>query len=96
MSLSAHSAHSAHKYPATPNSTRRHECRLATAATRNACQSQWDIVGFGQAMVDFSCAVDDSLLSQHHLARGERRVISLGQRQALLESLDAADYEVWW
>lgn len=48
----------------------------------------WDVVGLGQAMVDFAAAVDGPELASFHVERGGRRVIESQERDAVLSALD--------
>jgi len=48
----------------------------------------WDVLGLGQAMVDFQAAVDDEFLAGIGIEKGGRRIISLEERAQILELLD--------
>jgi len=53
----------------------------------------WDVLGLGQAMVDFTCALPgEALLAEapFNVTKGARRVISLTERGAVLDALEAA------
>lgn len=54
----------------------------------------WDVLGLGQAMVDFSAAVDDSFLDQLDVEKGGRRIISVEERASVLQQLDGSSYQV--
>eukprot|EP01026_Neomeris_dumetosa_P009910 TRINITY_DN134_c0_g1_i8.p1 TRINITY_DN134_c0_g1~~TRINITY_DN134_c0_g1_i8.p1 ORF type:complete len:520 (+),score=75.55 TRINITY_DN134_c0_g1_i8:218-1561(+) len=59
-------------------------------------QVQYDVVGIGEAIIDFSARVDDSILEEFQVAKGGRRVITLEERQEILDVLckHKADIEV--
>ncbi|GFR40426.1 hypothetical protein Agub_g1000 [Astrephomene gubernaculifera] len=47
-----------------------------------------DILGLGQAIVDWSSSVSDELLDQFDVPKGGRRVITVDERAAVMETLD--------
>lgn len=55
---------------------------------------QWDVIGLGQAMVDFSAEANDELLERQGVAKGSRRLISVEERGTLLSELDGSSYTV--
>lgn len=77
-------------------STFSHSCHasLREEAARQSLQSSWecnpawDVLGLGQAMVDFQAAVDDEFLERIGIEKGGRRIISLEERAQILELLD--------
>ncbi|KAL6760309.1 PfkB-type carbohydrate kinase [Haematococcus lacustris] len=54
-------------------------------------KARWDILGLGQAMVDFTATVPEALLqkSPFNVAKGARRVITLQEQQDIMEQLKA-------
>ena len=54
----------------------------------------WDVLGLGQAMVDFSAAVDDAFLEQLGVEKGGRKIISVEERAKILALLDGSAYQV--
>jgi sugar/nucleoside kinase (ribokinase family) len=50
-------------------------------------ETEFDVVGIGNAMVDVLAQVSDSILDQHGLVKGEMRLISAEQAQALYLTL---------
>jgi len=53
-----------------------------------------DVVGLGQAMVDFSCQVNDNFLEEHNLDKGGRRIIDVQERGEVLDVLDGEQYKL--
>lgn len=54
----------------------------------------WDVLGLGQAMVDFSACVDDVFLEQLQVEKGSRRIITVEERAEILQQLDGSSYQV--
>eukprot|EP01025_Chloroclados_australasicus_P057623 TRINITY_DN7191_c0_g3_i1.p1 TRINITY_DN7191_c0_g3~~TRINITY_DN7191_c0_g3_i1.p1 ORF type:complete len:473 (-),score=59.53 TRINITY_DN7191_c0_g3_i1:466-1884(-) len=59
-------------------------------------QIQYDVVGIGEAIIDFSAKVEDKVLEQFKVAKGGRRVITAEERLEVLDILNKskADIEV--
>ncbi|WPT14135.1 sugar kinase [Picochlorum sp. SENEW3] len=47
-----------------------------------------DVLGLGQAMVDFGASVENSWLEKHGVAKGSRSLISVQERTSILEGID--------
>lgn len=56
--------------------------------------SRWDVLGLGQAIVDFSASVNDDFLNAVDVPKGGRRVISVSERGEILSNLDGDAYRV--
>lgn len=54
---------------------------------------RWDVVGLGQAMVDFSGIVDDDFLERLGLEKGTRKVVNHEERGKLLGAMDGCSYK---
>ncbi|CAM6042834.1 unnamed protein product, partial [Sphagnum compactum] len=54
----------------------------------------WDVVGLGQAMVDFSGTVGDDFLEQLGLVKGIRKVVNHEERGKVLRALDGRSYKL--
>lgn len=55
---------------------------------------RWDVVGLGQAMVDFSGTVDDEFLEGFKLVKGTRKVVNHEERGKVVRALDGSDYKL--
>lgn len=55
---------------------------------------RWDVVGLGQAMVDFSGVVTDEFLEGLGLEKGKRKVVNHEERGKVLRALDGNSYKV--
>lgn len=55
---------------------------------------RWDVVGLGQAMVDFSGTVSDEFLEELGLVKGTRKVVNLEERGKVVRALDPAHYKL--
>ncbi|KAG0585351.1 hypothetical protein KC19_2G004600 [Ceratodon purpureus] len=55
---------------------------------------RWDVVGLGQAMVDFSGTVGDDLLEELGLVKGTRKVVNHEERGKVLRALDGRNYKL--
>eukprot|EP00898_Chlorokybus_atmophyticus_P002884 jgi/Chlat1/3597/Chrsp234S03574 len=83
-------------------------CSLQQPAERGALNSQlealaqnddafdrpWDVLGLGQAMVDFQGTVGDELLAELGLIKGQRQVVDHEARGRVLQALDGCSYRV--
>ncbi|GJP36385.1 hypothetical protein CLOM_g20897 [Closterium sp. NIES-68] len=65
----------------------------ATASGAGGGQS-WDVVGVGQAMVDFAAMVDDDFLRGLALAKGSRTLVDHEERGRVLRALDGCSYKL--
>ncbi|KAK4795827.1 hypothetical protein SAY86_028153 [Trapa natans] len=54
---------------------------------------RWDVVGLGQAMVDFSGTVDDEFLEKLGLDKGTRKVVNHEERGNVLRAMDGCSYK---
>ncbi|OWM79395.1 hypothetical protein CDL15_Pgr022807 [Punica granatum] len=54
---------------------------------------RWDVVGLGQAMVDFSGVVDDEFLENLGLDKGTRKVVNHEERGRVLRAMDGCSYK---
>ena len=68
----------------------------ALSSVLSGSEAVWDVLGLGQAMVDFSAAVDDAFLEQLGVEKGGRKIISVEERAKILALLDGSAYQVQW
>lgn len=54
---------------------------------------KWDVLGLGQAMVDFSGVVDDEFLERLGLEKGTRKVVNHEERGGVLRAMDGCSYK---
>ncbi|XP_022718619.1 uncharacterized protein LOC111276918 [Durio zibethinus] len=54
---------------------------------------RWDVLGLGQAMVDFSGMVDDEFLERLGLGKGTRKVVNHEERGKVLQAMDGCSYK---
>jgi hypothetical protein len=54
----------------------------------------WDVVGLGQAMLDFSAIVGDEFLDRLGLVKGSRKVVDHEERGSVLGALDGQSYKL--
>ncbi|KAG4979278.1 hypothetical protein AAZX31_12G015700 [Glycine max] len=54
---------------------------------------RWDVLGLGQAMVDFSGMVDDNFLKNLGLEKGTRKVVNHEERGRVLQAMDGCSYK---
>ncbi|EEF42397.1 Ribokinase, putative [Ricinus communis] len=54
---------------------------------------RWDVLGLGQAMVDFSGMVDDEFLERLGLEKGTRKVVNHEERGRVLRAMDGCSYK---
>ncbi|MFS8023596.1 putative ribokinase [Helianthus anomalus] len=54
---------------------------------------RWDVLGLGQAMVDFSGTVDDEFLMRLGLEKGTRKVVNHEERGRVLQAMDGCSYK---
>ncbi|ESW03499.1 hypothetical protein PHAVU_011G018700 [Phaseolus vulgaris] len=54
---------------------------------------RWDVLGLGQAMVDFSGMVDDNFLENLGLEKGTRKVVNHEERGRVLQAMDGCSYK---
>ncbi|KAG5233031.1 fructokinase [Salix suchowensis] len=54
---------------------------------------RWDVLGLGQAMVDFSGTVDDEFLKRLGLEKGTRKVVNHEERGRVLQAMDGCSYK---
>ncbi|XP_010553829.1 PREDICTED: uncharacterized protein LOC104823799 [Tarenaya hassleriana] len=54
---------------------------------------RWDVLGLGQAMVDFSGVVDYGFLTKLGLEKGTRKIINHEERGKVLQAMDGCSYK---
>ncbi|XP_006347648.1 uncharacterized protein [Solanum tuberosum] len=54
---------------------------------------RWDVLGLGQAMVDFSGMVDNEFLERLGLEKGTRKVVNHEERGKVLSAMDGCSYK---
>ncbi|XP_065853381.1 uncharacterized protein [Euphorbia lathyris] len=54
---------------------------------------RWDVLGLGQAMVDFSGMVDDEFLERLGLEKGTRKLVNHEERGRVLQAMDGCSYK---
>lgn len=54
---------------------------------------RWDVLGLGQAMVDFSGVVDEEFLERLDLEKGTRRLVHHEERGKVLRAMDGCSYK---
>ncbi|KVI04429.1 uncharacterized protein LOC112525901 [Cynara cardunculus var. scolymus] len=54
---------------------------------------RWDVLGLGQAMVDFSGIVNDDFLMRLGLEKGTRKVVNHKERGRVLQAMDGCSYK---
>ncbi|KAK9272276.1 hypothetical protein L1049_002647 [Liquidambar formosana] len=68
------------------------ECELVERGV-SAVPERWDVLGLGQAMVDFSGIVDDEFLERLGLEKGTRKVVNHEERGRVLRAMDGCSYK---
>ncbi|OAY85357.1 putative sugar kinase [Ananas comosus] len=59
----------------------------------SAAPERWDVLGLGQAMVDFSGVVDDEFLKRVGMEKGTRKVVNHEERGRILRAMDGCSYK---
>ncbi|GFS45782.1 pfkB-like carbohydrate kinase family protein [Actinidia rufa] len=59
----------------------------------SASPDRWDVLGLGQAMVDFSGMVDDEFLDRLGLEKGTRKLVNHEERGRVLRAMDGCSYK---
>ncbi|XP_043716607.1 uncharacterized sugar kinase slr0537 [Telopea speciosissima] len=59
----------------------------------SAGPERWDVLGLGQAMVDFSGVVDDEFLERLGLEKGTRKLVNHEERGRILRAMDGCSYK---
>ncbi|KAF5202363.1 pfkB-like carbohydrate kinase family protein [Thalictrum thalictroides] len=54
---------------------------------------KWDVLGLGQAMVDFSGVVDDEFLEKLGFEKGTRKLVNHEERGRILRAMDGCSYK---
>lgn len=54
---------------------------------------RWDVLGLGQAMVDFSGTVDEEFLKNLGLEKGTRKLVNHEERGRVLQAMDGCSYK---
>eukprot|EP01026_Neomeris_dumetosa_P080108 TRINITY_DN8821_c0_g1_i3.p2 TRINITY_DN8821_c0_g1~~TRINITY_DN8821_c0_g1_i3.p2 ORF type:complete len:169 (-),score=24.89 TRINITY_DN8821_c0_g1_i3:52-558(-) len=63
-------------------------------AKESGQKAVWDIVGVGEAMIDFSAHVNEEFLTSFNVDKGGRRVIDVAERTQVIKSLEDCQYKV--
>ncbi|KAL0659872.1 hypothetical protein Bca4012_080457 [Brassica carinata] len=63
------------------------------AHASSSSPERWDVLGLGQAMVDFSGVVDDAFLEKLDLEKGTRKLINHEERGRVLQAMDGCSYK---
>ncbi|CAN6294180.1 unnamed protein product [Urochloa humidicola] len=69
------------------------EDAAAQPAAAAAGSERWDVLGLGQAMVDFSGMVDDEFLERLGIEKGTRKVVNHEERGRVLRAMDGCSYK---
>ncbi|KAE8772828.1 hypothetical protein D1007_55086 [Hordeum vulgare] len=71
------------------------ECEdvIELAAAAFSGPERWDVLGLGQAMVDFSGMVDDEFLERLGIEKGTRKVVNHEERGRVLRAMDGCTYK---
>ncbi|KAL0739064.1 hypothetical protein Bca4012_015274 [Brassica carinata] len=69
------------------------ECTQGHASSSSSSPERWDVLGLGQAMVDFSGVVDDEFLKKLGLEKGTRKLINHEERGRVLQAMDGCSYK---
>lgn len=64
-----------------------------TETSASVLPEKWDVLGLGQAMVDFSGIVDDEFLRKLGLEKGTRKVVNHEERGKVLRAMDGCSYK---
>uniref|UniRef100_A0A1J3DWR1 Carbohydrate kinase PfkB domain-containing protein n=1 Tax=Noccaea caerulescens TaxID=107243 RepID=A0A1J3DWR1_NOCCA len=62
-------------------------------SSSSSSPERWDVLGLGQAMVDFSGVVDDEFLKRLDLEKGTRKLINHEERGRVLQAMDGCSYK---
>ncbi|KAH0935665.1 hypothetical protein HID58_012782 [Brassica napus] len=65
----------------------------ASSSSSSSSPERWDVLGLGQAMVDFSGVVDDAFLEKLDLEKGTRKLINHEERGRVLQAMDGCSYK---
>ncbi|XP_006837407.2 uncharacterized protein LOC18428308 [Amborella trichopoda] len=63
------------------------------ASGASAVPDRWDVLGLGQAMVDFSGMVDEEFLERLGLEKGTRKVVNHEERGKVLRAMDGCSFK---
>ncbi|KAM6586455.1 hypothetical protein CsatA_009060 [Cannabis sativa] len=66
---------------------------LTDGSSSSLLPDKWDVLGLGQAMVDFSGMVDDEFLEKLGLEKGIRKVVNHEERGRVLRAMDGCSYK---
>ncbi|CAN8326138.1 unnamed protein product [Cochlearia groenlandica] len=66
---------------------------LIEPSAASSSPERWDVLGLGQAMVNFSGVVDDDFLKKLDLEKGTRKLINHEERGKLLQAMDGCSYK---
>ncbi|KAJ4868605.1 pfkB-like carbohydrate kinase family protein [Raphanus sativus] len=66
---------------------------MTQAHASSSSPERWDVLGLGQAMVDFSGVVDDAFLKKLGLEKGTRKLINHEERGRVLQAMDGCSYK---
>ncbi|XP_057478903.1 uncharacterized protein LOC130766227 [Actinidia eriantha] len=70
-----------------------HAHTVDTTEDSSALPDRWDVLGLGQAMVDFSGMVDDEFLDRLGLEKGTRKLVNHEERGRVLRAMDGCSYK---
>ncbi|GFY83961.1 pfkB-like carbohydrate kinase family protein [Actinidia rufa] len=70
-----------------------HAHTVETTEDSSALPDRWDVLGLGQAMVDFSGMVDDEFLDRLGLEKGTRKLVNHEERGRVLRAMDGCSYK---
>ncbi|KAF8379061.1 hypothetical protein HHK36_028488 [Tetracentron sinense] len=59
----------------------------------SAAPEKWDVLGLGQAMIDFSGMVDDDFLKRLGIEKGTRKLVNHEERGRVLQAMDGCSYK---
>ncbi|KAI3432195.1 PfkB domain-containing protein [Psidium guajava] len=65
----------------------------STSESPSSLPDRWDVLGLGQAMVDFSGMVDDNFLERLGLEKGTRKLVNHEERGRVLRAMDGCSYK---
>ncbi|XP_077236880.1 pfkB-like carbohydrate kinase family protein [Tasmannia lanceolata] len=69
------------------------DCEEEASNSASVVSERWDVLGLGQAMVDFSGMVDDDFLQRLGIEKGRRKIINHEERGRLLRAMDGCSYK---
>lgn len=64
-----------------------------SSSWNSSLPDRWDVLGLGQAMVDFSGMVDDEFLERLGIEKGTRKLVNHEERGRVLRAMDGCSYK---